>query len=54
MCLAPSVFSIGTEWTTCYELLNPESGLTANRTIGFAEWLDSGGTIFAERAEEWR
>ena len=28
--------------------------LTANRTIGFAEWFDSGGTIFAERAEEWR
>ncbi len=28
--------------------------LTANRAIGFAEWFDSGGTIFAERAEEWR
>ena len=28
--------------------------LTANRTIGFAEWFDSRGTIFAERAEEWR
>ena len=26
--------------------------LTANGTIGFAEWFDSGGTIFAQRAEE--
>ena len=25
--------------------------LTANGTIGFAEWFDSGGTIFAARAE---
>ena len=28
--------------------------LTANGTIGFAEWFDSDGTIFANRAEEWR
>ncbi len=28
--------------------------LTANRTIGFVEWFDSGGTIFAERAKQWR
>ena len=27
--------------------------LTANGTIGFAEWFDSGGTIFAQRAEQW-
>ena len=25
--------------------------LTANGTIGFAEWFDSGGTICAQRAE---
>ena len=28
--------------------------LTANGNIGFAEWFDSDGTIFATRAEEWR
>ena len=28
--------------------------LTANGTIGFAEWFDSGGTIFAQRAERER
>ena len=49
MCLTPSVSSVGAEWTTCSELLNPQSGLTANRTIGFAGWFDSDGTIFAER-----
>ena len=30
------------------------SCLTANGTIGFGEWLDSGGAVFAERAGEWR
>lgn len=28
--------------------------LTANGTIGFSQWLESGGTIFSERAKEWR
>ena len=28
--------------------------LTANGSIGFAQWLESGGAIFAERAEQWR
>ena len=28
--------------------------LTANGTVGFSQWFDSGGTIFAKRAEEWR
>ena len=30
------------------------SCLTANGTIGFGEWLDSGGAVFAERARSWR
>ncbi len=28
--------------------------LTENGTIGFSQWFESGGTIFSERAEEWR
>ena len=28
--------------------------LTANGTIGFSQWFESGGTIFSERAREWR
>ena len=28
--------------------------LTANGTIGFSHWFESGGTIFSERAELWR
>lgn len=28
--------------------------LTANGTIGFSQWFESGGTIFSERAGEWR
>ena len=28
--------------------------LTAHGTIGFSEWFDSNGAVFAERAEEWR
>ena len=28
--------------------------LTANGTIGFSQWFESGGTIFSERAEQWR
>ena len=28
--------------------------LTANGTVGFSQWLESGGTIFADRAEAWR
>ena len=28
--------------------------LTANGTIGFSQWFESGGTIFSERAKEWR
>ncbi|MYB50727.1 MAG: transporter substrate-binding domain-containing protein [Acidobacteriia bacterium] len=28
--------------------------LTANGTVGFSQWFDSGGTVFTERAEKWR